>query len=120
MADSDEDHDDEQTDGSGLYWVALFLVDLAYGGPEEGGWWYQTGTLVIDPQTYNEIGGGPAAFVERIDAAAYHDRLEPNVSKLNAGRPPIEASNSAGIYELRIARAQLLPTHFPHQRPYYE
>ena len=29
----------------GLYWGALYLVDLVYGGAEEGGWWYQAGTL---------------------------------------------------------------------------
>lgn len=25
--------------------VAFYEVDRAYGGPEEGGWWYDTGTL---------------------------------------------------------------------------
>ena len=25
--------------------VATYAIDRAYGGPEEGGWWYDTGTL---------------------------------------------------------------------------
>lgn len=27
------------------YIVALYRIDRAYGGPEEGGWWYDTGDL---------------------------------------------------------------------------
>jgi len=120
MAEPDDEYGEGESGGAGLYWVALYLVDLAYGGPEEGGWWYQTGTLVVDPQTYNEVGGAPAAFVARADAAALRERLEPGLNKLNAGRPPIEASNSVGVYDLRITRAQVLPTQFPDQRPHYE
>lgn len=26
--------------------VAFYAVDRAYGGPEEGGWWFDTGELV--------------------------------------------------------------------------
>lgn len=39
--------DDDQ--GFGLSWVAVFLIDLSYGGPEEGGWRYPAGILAIDP-----------------------------------------------------------------------
>ena len=28
------------------YVVAFYAVDRAYGGPEEGGWWFDTGELV--------------------------------------------------------------------------
>lgn len=28
------------------YVVAVYYEDRAYGGPEEGGWWYSTGELV--------------------------------------------------------------------------
>ncbi|KKW90308.1 hypothetical protein [Sphingobium chungbukense] len=28
------------------YLVALYEIDRAYGGPEEGGWWFDTGELV--------------------------------------------------------------------------
>ena len=112
--------EESEDGGVGLYWVALYLVDLVYGGAEEGGWWYQAGALVISPEPYHEISGAPAAFVERGDAIAYRERLEPSLGKLNAGRPPIEATNSVGIYEVRLTRAQLLPTHFPDRRPHYE
>ncbi|CAG0982501.1 hypothetical protein RHIZO_01814 [Rhizobiaceae bacterium] len=28
------------------YVLAFYEIDRAYGGPEEGGWWYDTGRLV--------------------------------------------------------------------------
>lgn len=28
------------------YVLAFYEIDRAWGGPEEGGWWYDTGTLV--------------------------------------------------------------------------
>lgn len=30
----------------GRGWLAVYEVDLAYGGTEEGGWWYDSGRLV--------------------------------------------------------------------------
>ena len=31
---------------AGLVYVNVYLVHRAYGGPEEGGWWYDAGELV--------------------------------------------------------------------------
>jgi hypothetical protein len=31
---------------SDLVWVNAYLIDRAFGGPEEGGWWYDTGHLL--------------------------------------------------------------------------
>lgn len=28
------------------HWVVVYEIDREYGGPEEGGWWYDTGRLV--------------------------------------------------------------------------
>ncbi len=78
MPEPGDDVEKYEDDGVGLYWVALYLVDLGYGGVEEGGWWYQAGTLVVGPKTYHEIGGAPAAFVKRGDAIAYCERLGPS------------------------------------------
>lgn len=30
------------------WWVAVYDVDLEYGGPEEGGWWYDTGICLMN------------------------------------------------------------------------
>ena len=31
--------------------IAVYLVQLAYGGPEEGGWFHQAGALCTDPES---------------------------------------------------------------------
>ncbi len=31
-------------------YVNVYLIDRAYGGPEEGGWWYDTGTAIRSTQ----------------------------------------------------------------------
>ena len=41
------------------YVVAVYLCDRAFGGHEEGGWWYQTGILAIDPWVYETLGVHP-------------------------------------------------------------
>lgn len=114
--------DEAQPDGAaaGLFWLALYLVDLAYGGPEEGGWWYQAGTLVVDPETYRKLDAAPSAFMSQEGARRALPPLDARLTALNEGRPPIEATNSVGIYEWRVIQAPTLPTHFPTTRPHYE
>ena len=29
-------------------WVSIYMIDRAWGGPEEGGWWYDYGLLESD------------------------------------------------------------------------
>ena len=43
-----------------MNYVNVYAVSRSYGGPEEGGWWYDTGTVVtsvpvIDRETAEEI-----------------------------------------------------------------
>lgn len=110
--------DDDQ--GFGLYWVAAFLVDLSCGGPEEGGWWYQTGILAIDPWVYKTLGIGPAGFSTPEAADAHARLMRARLAMVNQGRPEISQTNSVGQYDIRIMRAQTMPTHFRRIRPHYE
>lgn len=103
----------------GLYWVAVFLIDLSYGGPEEGGWWYQAGTLVIDPWVYETLGAAPAGFCSRDAADAHAALMRTRLSELNRGRPEISQTNSVGQYDILVMRALTMPTHFPRTRPSY-
>lgn len=118
-ADSSHDAGDDHP-GFGLYWVAVFLVDLAYGGPEEGGWWYPAGTLVIDPALYETLGAAPAGFWSIEAAQTYAGSMRAKLPGINLGRPDISQTNSVGIYEVRVMRAQVMPTQFPIARPHYE
>jgi len=38
----------------GFTFVNVYEVDRAYGGPEEGGWWYDTGRLITSRQVSRE------------------------------------------------------------------
>lgn len=102
-----------------LYWVAAYLVTLSYGGPEEGGWWFTSGELVTDPDIYRQLGSPPRAFFDRSEAHGALSRLEEHLPQLNAGRPPLSASTSTGLYELHVMHGPDLPQAFPRTRPTY-
>lgn len=91
----------------GPFYVNTYLVDLAYGGPQEGGWHYNCGEPVDSRwcDTYEEA----------------KDVLE--VRKLwcreeNIGRKPISSVLSAGQYEVWIEDHFAAP--YPESRPHYE
>jgi hypothetical protein len=63
----DSDDYDSDDDGSvryaeGFTFVNVYEVDRAYGGPEEGGWYYDTGRLVLSRQV-------PSADAESVRAS---------------------------------------------------
>jgi hypothetical protein len=45
--------------------VALYENDREYGGPEEGGWWYEVGTLIPGTQRSFLLEDAPQALVYR-------------------------------------------------------
>lgn len=56
-------HDEKPT-----YWsVAIYETDRSYGGPEEGGWWYTTGSR-IDPHKQR-------VFEDITEALNYQEKL---------------------------------------------
>jgi len=38
-----------------LFWVACYLTSRSYGGSAEGGWWFDEGELVTDPDIYVSV-----------------------------------------------------------------
>jgi hypothetical protein len=119
---------DELTDGDeldlvpeqALFWVACYLTSQSYGGPDEGGWWYDEGELVTDPDIYHTLGGTPRSFLTVQEADAYAAELRPKLALLNRHRPPKHASTSQGTYEVQVLQEASLPTGFPAMRPHYE
>jgi len=99
-----------------LFWVACYLTSQSYGGSAEGGWWYDEGELVTDPDIYRTLGGTPRSFLTKPEADVYAAEL----ALLNQDRPPKHASTSQGIYEVQVLQAASLPTGFPAARSHYE
>jgi len=97
-----------------MWCACVYLVDRAYGGPEEGGWYYDTG----EPQP--EMGDNLDAqfFASRSEAQRHVDCYKYDVHKLNQGRAPVSSVNSEGIYEWRITFG--MPQSYPQERPHYE
>ena len=93
-----------------VYIVAVYLCDRAYGGPEEGGWWYSTGELVRIIRTFKDE--------ER--AAAYATRMNRLLNAtINKGRREISSVLSDGRYYAEVHES-IAPRHYPEHRPHYE
>ena len=96
--------------------AAVYLVDRAYGGPEEGGWWYTYGELVRVIRTF------PASLEHHVDRPIgrwlerYQQRLD---ATLNRGRRPISSVRSTGRYYVEL-HDDAAPASYPLVRPHYE
>ena len=101
------------------YIVSLFIVDRNYGGPEEGGWWYDCGDPV-DIEEATDMGYPPKMFTDRDEALLYlrsgYEKIE---GVLNEGRPAISSVLSEGRYQLHLSENKW-PAAYPAERPYYE
>lgn len=102
-----------------FYTVAVYLEDRQYGGPEEGGWYYNAGQRVDDPEETDCV---PAIFRSTEEAMAVACR-ELTQAKLdgtvNKGRPSTGSVLSRGWYVARICDGYP-ETHYPAVRPHYE
>lgn len=95
---------------SGQFFVAVYMADRAYGGPEEGGWYYDTGELVRVC----------ALFRNEQSAVKYAQRLNARLEgTLNSGRREVSSVLSEGRYVAYVDDG-IPPPHFPETRPYYE
>lgn len=92
------------------YVVAVYLQDRAYGGPEEGGWWYDCGEMVRTMRTFGSE--------ER--AIAYCRKLNDRLAgSLNRDRREISSVLSEGRYGAEVYD-DFAPHHYPSNRPHYE
>lgn len=98
---------------AGFVSVAVFLVDRAFGGPEEGGWWYDCGEPANEPELIIKT----RYFLDKKDAKPYRDELQNELAALNAGRPPISSVLSEGRYEAMLCNGH--PKAWPERRPAY-
>lgn len=110
------DEDEKKPD---FYTVSVFLVDRAYGGPEEGGWWYDTGTPCTE--IFEELGTYklPQITTDKEYAFARRKVMQQLLdATLNVGRPSIGSSISRGKY--RAVVSDNFPVAYPAERPRYE
>lgn len=90
-------------------WVTAYEVDRCYGGPEEGGWWYDTGRVLesvpVDLNDDAAVDGAKVALREKFGPQYQGARHRSSV----IGEPNLE------IYVEEHA-----PRDFPQETPHYE
>lgn len=109
---------DHEEDNLETFYVTIYMVDLFYGGPEEGGWYYTCGDPILDPiegQSRNRVFDGKDAENR---AERYAEGLRKLCEHLNEGRPEITSVASRGRYDVVVEENP--PALFPAQRPHYE
>jgi hypothetical protein len=98
-----------------IYSVATYLCDRAFGGPEEGGWYYDCGEPIANRDVPMPV------FVEgKKEAIRKRDEMKKLIaaSGINEGRYEKSSVLSQGIYEAHYCLG--FPMHFPLERPRYE
>ena len=90
--------------------LAVYEIDRAYGGPEEGGWWYDVGVLkrVIGVRKSED------------EAYALARRLNGWLARMQRGlRPVSSVAYGGGRYAVEVFE-DIPPRAYPETRPHYE
>jgi len=103
-----------------ILFVNAYAVSRHYGGPEEGGWWYDAGEPLASvpiEATENETGLAPLdpEQAERIREQLRAQLSEYKTSRASQGRYSVLGGDDIEVY-IEDHPAQ----HFPEQRPHYE
>ena len=95
------------------YVVAVYEVQLNYGGPEEGGWWYQSGELSDEYKC--------EYFDTKEEAFAHRDSLQSTLDEeCEENKIPLHSVLSRGRYCAEIRKNHHPEPFYPEERPYYE
>jgi len=116
---SDDEEEVENRPTPAFWSVAVYLVDRAYGGPEEGGWWYDYGIPI--EEKLDGVGDAwlPHTFKTEQEADDYADEVQVLLdANVNRGRREISSVLSEGVYRAIVTGG--FPKPFPAERPHYE
>lgn len=90
--------------------VAAYELDRHYGGPEEGGWWYNSGELRRVLKVCHR----------EDEAYRLARRLNKIIGKMQEGRPNIYSmAYQGGQIGIEVYRYKA-PEFYPEERPHYE
>ena len=91
------------------YVVAFYEIDIDLGGPEDGGWYYDTGTLA---RLYRIYANENAAW----RAANRANRL---LARLQRHKRPVHSAAYDGGRHRAMVFERIPPEHFPEESPSY-
>lgn len=94
--------------------VAFHNIDRAYGGAEEGGWYYDCGEPCAELKEHTRT-------IKNRNAAERHlSRLTKMEAELNEGCRPIYSVAYDGDAVQAIMQRGTIPHEWPTERPHYE
>lgn len=93
--------------------VAVYDVGMRWGGPEEGGWWYDAGSLVRTLRTFRNEERA-YAFCRRLNGKLASRAYGPNQGKREYSSVLSDGEIQACVYQ------NAAPMGFPERRPHYE
>lgn len=96
-----------------IYLVAVYDSSLAWGGPEEGGWWYDAGSLARIVRLFRN------ADQAYLYARRLNKKLESRTYGPNQGKREKSSVISDGVYEAHVCQDHV-PQFYPAERPHYE
>lgn len=104
----------EIADATPWLYANLYLHDVAYGGPEEGGWWYDTYEPATDD--WNTDPPPHGHFETEDEAEAAYHKLREWCEMENATRRPPSSAASEGHFVVKLEAwpAEFMPKRKPH------
>ncbi len=95
-----------------MFYANIYIVDQAFGGPEEGGWWFTYGSPV------ERLSRLCRAFSTEEEAYAYRASLAGKIEELNEGRHELSSVLCEGVFAVYVEEHPAKA--FPEVRPHYE
>jgi hypothetical protein len=100
----------KEYDMSKIYIAGVYRIDKAYGGPEEGGWWYDTGELVRPCRIFHN----------EETAYRYSQRMNKLLNWRQRKMRPVSSMAYTGDRMVCEVYDDKLPDHYPEYTPHYE
>ncbi len=96
-----------------VYIVAVYDCAMAYGGPEEGGWWYDAGGLIRQVRQFRNESLA-SGYCQRLNHHLNSRKFGPNQGKREYHSVLSDGEYRAYCFE------EYAPRGFPEKRPHYE
>lgn len=95
-----------------MYYINFYITNKVYGGPEEGGWWFDVGEPLEDPLNKK--------FEKWNDARDYKNskEVQDRLLELNEGCHEPGSMLCDGWHEVFVDPEP--PRAYPEKRPHYE
>ena len=94
------------------YIVAVYLTDRCFGGPEEGGWWYEAGQLTRIMRIFRSQERA-YGYCRRLNTRLQSRAIGPNIGRRDIGSVLSDGEYQANVWE------NMAPAGFPERRPHY-